>query len=61
MRLNPAVSIENDYDYVVHHPLAESYVLYEPPHTTAPPGTSQASVRCLSGIVVSLVFLTLGV
>lgn len=27
----PAVSIERDYDYVSHHPLAEAYRLYEPP------------------------------
>lgn len=27
----PAVSIERDYGYVRHHPLAEAYYLYEPP------------------------------
>ncbi|MEM9369267.1 MAG: nucleoside hydrolase [Planctomycetota bacterium] len=27
----PHQSIERDYDYVKHHPLAESYVLYNPP------------------------------
>ncbi len=32
----PAVSIERDYRYVDHHPLAESYVLYEPPPHNRP-------------------------
>ena len=32
----PAVSILNDYQYVAHHPLAESYVLYEPPPHNRP-------------------------
>lgn len=27
----PAASIDRDYGYVAHHPLAESYRLYEPP------------------------------
>jgi purine nucleosidase len=27
----PAASIEQDYGYVAHHPLAEAYRLYEPP------------------------------
>jgi hypothetical protein len=27
----PAVSIERDYGYVPHHPLAEAYILYIPP------------------------------
>jgi len=27
----PAVSIEQDYGYAVHHPLAEAYVAHEPP------------------------------
>lgn len=27
----PAVSIERDYEYVAHHPLKESYYLYNPP------------------------------
>lgn len=27
----PAISIERDYRYVPHHPLAEAYVLYQPP------------------------------
>jgi len=27
----PAASIERDYGYVAHHPLADSYVAYEPP------------------------------
>lgn len=27
----PAVSIERDFGYVEHHPLAEAYVLYNPP------------------------------
>ena len=27
----PAASIERDYGYVTHHPLAEAYVLYNPP------------------------------
>ena len=27
----PAVSIEQDYRYLAHHPLAEAYVAYEPP------------------------------
>ena len=32
----PAVSIERDYDYVPHHPLAEAYCLYEPPPHNRP-------------------------
>ncbi len=32
----PAVSIEQDYLYVSHHPLRESYVLYEPPPHNRP-------------------------
>jgi purine nucleosidase len=32
----PAVSIERDYAYVVHHPLAEAYVLYNPPPHARP-------------------------
>ncbi len=32
----PAESIVNDYQYVEHHPLAESYVLYEPPPHNRP-------------------------
>ena len=32
----PAVSIEQDYGYVAHHPLAEAYRLYEPPPHNRP-------------------------
>jgi hypothetical protein len=32
----PASSIEQDYQYVPHHPLKESYVLYEPPPHNRP-------------------------
>jgi hypothetical protein len=32
----PAVSIERDYGYVEHHPLAESYYLYNPPPHNRP-------------------------
>jgi inosine-uridine nucleoside N-ribohydrolase len=32
----PAESIEQDYDYVPHHPLAEAYRLYEPPPHNRP-------------------------
>ncbi len=32
----PAVSIENDYGYVKHHPLAEAYRLYSPPPHNRP-------------------------
>ena len=32
----PAVSIEKDYRYVTHHPLAEAYVLYNPPPHNRP-------------------------
>lgn len=32
----PATSIEQDYEYVVHHPLKEAYVLYEPPPHNRP-------------------------
>jgi purine nucleosidase len=32
----PAVSIQRDYAYVDHHPLAESYILYEPPPHNRP-------------------------
>ena len=32
----PAVSIERDYRYVKHHPLAEAYVLYNPPPHNRP-------------------------
>lgn len=32
----PATSIEQDYDYVAHHPLAEAYRLYEPPPHNRP-------------------------
>ncbi|MEY2724532.1 MAG: hypothetical protein RLZZ458_399 [Planctomycetota bacterium] len=32
----PAISIQKDYAYVPHHPLSESYVLYEPPPHNRP-------------------------
>lgn len=32
----PAVSIERDYGYVQHHPLAEAYYLYNPPPHARP-------------------------
>ncbi|WP_337176760.1 nucleoside hydrolase [Paludisphaera sp.] len=32
----PATSIERDYKYVAHHPLAEAYYLYEPPPHNRP-------------------------
>ena len=32
----PSKSIEDDYDYVVHHPLAEAYRLYNPPPHNRP-------------------------
>jgi len=32
----PAESILSDYQYVSHHPLAESYILYEPPPHNRP-------------------------
>ncbi len=32
----PAVSVEQDYNYVAHHPLKESYYLYEPPPHARP-------------------------
>ncbi|NOY43111.1 MAG: nucleoside hydrolase [Planctomycetes bacterium] len=32
----PAISIEQDYDYVTHHPLAEAYYLYMPPPHNRP-------------------------
>lgn len=32
----PAVSIEQDYGYVPHHPLADAYRLYEPPPHNRP-------------------------
>ena len=32
----PAVSIEQDYGYVEHHPLAEAYYLYSPPPHNRP-------------------------
>ncbi|MFN9721202.1 MAG: nucleoside hydrolase, partial [Planctomycetota bacterium] len=32
----PSTSIEQDYNYVPHHPLKESYVLYEPPPHNRP-------------------------
>lgn len=32
----PAVSIERDYAYAPHHPLAEAYCLYEPPPHNRP-------------------------
>jgi hypothetical protein len=32
----PAVSIQRDYGYVPHHPLAEAYVLYNPPPHNRP-------------------------
>ena len=32
----PATSIEQDYQYVPHHPLKEAYVLYEPPPHNRP-------------------------
>ncbi|MDA1229962.1 MAG: nucleoside hydrolase [Planctomycetota bacterium] len=32
----PAVSIEQDYNYAVFHPLQEAYVLYEPPPHNRP-------------------------
>ena len=32
----PAVSIERDYGYVAHHPLAEAYIRYIPPPHNRP-------------------------
>jgi len=32
----PAASIERDYGYVAHHPLAEAYVAYQPPPHARP-------------------------
>ncbi|WP_165249877.1 nucleoside hydrolase [Paludisphaera soli] len=32
----PATSIERDYGYVEHHPLAEAYILYNPPPHNRP-------------------------
>ena len=32
----PAVSIERDFNYVKHHPIAEAYYLYEPPPHNRP-------------------------
>jgi inosine-uridine nucleoside N-ribohydrolase len=32
----PAASIERDYGYVPHHPLAEAYIAYEPPPHARP-------------------------
>lgn len=32
----PAISIERDYGYVAHHPLAEAYQLYNPPPHNRP-------------------------
>jgi len=32
----PATSIERDYGYVKHHPLAEAYILHEPPPHNRP-------------------------
>lgn len=32
----PATSIERDYKYVAHHPVAEAYYLYEPPPHNRP-------------------------
>lgn len=32
----PAASIQRDYGYVAHHPLAEAYVLYNPPPHNRP-------------------------
>jgi purine nucleosidase len=32
----PAISIERDYNYVKHHPLAEAYQLYNPPPHNRP-------------------------
>ncbi len=32
----PATSIERDYGYVAHHPLAEAYILYMPPPHNRP-------------------------
>lgn len=32
----PSVSIERDYRYVAHHPVAEAYVLYNPPPHNRP-------------------------
>lgn len=32
----PAVSIERDYGYVAHHPLAEAYIRYNPPPHNRP-------------------------
>ena len=32
----PAISIERDYAYVEHHPLAEAYILYNPPPHNRP-------------------------
>ncbi|MDR3619105.1 MAG: nucleoside hydrolase [Paludisphaera borealis] len=32
----PATSIERDYGYVAHHPLAEAYIIYNPPPHNRP-------------------------
>ncbi len=43
----PAVSIERDYQYVPHHPLKESYVLYEPPPHNRPTWDLTSVLHCV--------------
>ncbi len=43
----PAVSIEQDYQYVPHHPLKESYVLYEPPPHNRPTWDLTSVLYCV--------------
>lgn len=44
----PAVSIEQDYAYVPHHPLAEAYVLYEPPPHNRPTWDLTAALHAVA-------------
>jgi inosine-uridine nucleoside N-ribohydrolase len=44
----PATSIERDYGYVAHHPLAEAYRLYDPPPHNRPTWDLTAALYAVS-------------
>ncbi len=45
----PAASIERDYGYVPHHPLAEAYILHNPPPHNRPTWDLTAVLFALLG------------
>ncbi len=52
----PHVSIERDYAYVKHHPLAEAYYAYIPPPHDRPTWDLTSVLYAVRRIVVTLMF-----